>query len=40
MNSSPLRKTNLFDLKAELETVVSNIFDKNYLKELLSVRQK
>ncbi len=30
----------LFDLEAELETVVSNIFDSNYQEGLFKARQK
>lgn len=30
----------LFDLEAELETVVSNVFDNNYQEALLKARQK
>ncbi|RYY72836.1 MAG: hypothetical protein EOO52_20280 [Gammaproteobacteria bacterium] len=30
----------LFDLEAELETAVSNIFDSNYQEALLKARQK
>lgn len=30
----------LFDLEAELETVISNVFDINYQEALLKARQK